>query len=86
MKHMIETRFNVGDVIYIADHYYDYYASRTPYVVSGILIHINNKEARVLYDVKQGKLTDRFPEYLCFSTYEECAKWCERHNRIGGEI
>lgn len=80
MKITIETRFDIGDTVYAVDHYYDYYASHTPYVVSDIIININNKDIRTMYCVEQGEHIDRFPEQWVFATYEECEKWCEEHN------
>lgn len=85
MKFTIETQFNIGDTVYAADHYYDYYASHTPYVITDIGVNIKNRSTHIMYYVKQGERTDRFPEGWLFKTYEECAKWCDEHNR-GGRI
>ena len=80
MKFTIETQFNIGDTVYAADHYYDYYASHTPYVISDIIINVSKRNIRIMYCVEQGERTERFPEEWCFATYEECAKWCEENN------
>jgi hypothetical protein len=80
MKFTINTKFNIGDTVYAVDHYYDYYASHTPYIISDIIINIDRRDVRIMYCAKQREHTDRFPEEWCFATYEECAKWCEEHN------
>ena len=80
MKVNLETQFNIGDTVYAADHYYDYYASHTPYIITDIIININNRNIRTMYCVEQGEHQDRFPEEWLFATYEKCAKWCEEHN------
>lgn len=80
MKFTIDTKFNIGDTIYVADHYYDYYASHMPYTITDIVVNINNRDIRTMYYVAQGEHTECLPENWCFGTYTECAKWCEEHN------
>lgn len=80
MKYTIETRFDVGDTVYIADLYYDYYASHTPYVVTGITANVRHNDISVAYYVESEGHTDHLPEAFLFNTYEECAKWCKEHN------
>lgn len=80
MKITAETKFNVGDTVYIADHYYDFYANHKPYIVSDVLIDINSKRMHISYDVDQDDFTYSVPEEWVFATYEECTKWCDEHN------
>ena len=80
MKTTVETQFNIGDIVYAADHYHCYYTSHTPYVITDIIININNRDTRIMYCVEQNGSSDRFPEEWLFTTYEECAKWCDEHN------
>lgn len=80
MRVTVETKFNVGDIVYVADHYYDFYANHKPYIVSDVLIDINSKRTRIAYDVEQDGFIYRVPEEWTFSTYEECTKWCDEHN------
>ena len=80
MKYTLETKFDIGDTVYIADHYYDYYASHTPYVVTGITVKINHNGTYIAYYVEHGENTDYLPETFIFSTYDECVKWCDEHN------
>jgi hypothetical protein len=80
MEITIKTKYNVGDVVYIADHYYDFYAYRKPYIIKDVLIDVNSRRTYIQYEVEQDGTTYRSPEHWTFTTYEECAKWCEEHN------
>ena len=82
MKTIIETKFNVGDTVYIADHYYDFYANMAPYIVKAILIDVNSRRTHISYEVEQGDTTYRIPECWTFTTYEECAEWCDKENEL----
>lgn len=80
MKVTLDTKFNIGDTVYVVDHYYDYYASHTPYVITDIIIKIDDEDIRTMYCIQQGEDVDQVTEAWVFKTYEECAKWCEEHN------
>ena len=80
MNVTIKTKYDIGDIIYAVDHYYDYYASHTQYVITDIIVKIDSRDIRIMYCVECGERVDRFPEAWCFATYEECARWCEEHN------
>ena len=81
MKVTLDTKFNIGDTVYVVDHYYDYYVSHTPYMIIDVLINVNKRGTHIFYEVEQNDVTDRVPESWTFNTYEECARWCEEHNR-----
>lgn len=80
MRLVTETKYNVGDTVYIADHYYDFYANRQPYTIIDVLINVNSRRTFVQYEVEQDGISYRVPEDWTFATYEECVKWCEEHN------
>jgi hypothetical protein len=80
MTFNIETRFNIGDTVYAADHYYDFYAVKDPYIINDIIVNISNRGIRVMYCAEQNGRTTRFPAEWLFDTYEECTKWCKEHN------
>ena len=82
MQLTISTRFNVGDIVYVADDYYDFYPEKTPYVVVDILIRADNKRTHIVYEIEQDELLRRVSEDWVFSTYEECTKWCDEHNKL----
>ena len=80
MKLSIETKFNIGDTVYIAECYEDWFACKKPFIISDILISANSQTTHVLYEVQQDGLKSRVPEDWVFGTYEECKKWCDEHN------
>lgn len=80
MKLSVETKFNIGDAIYIAECYEDWFAYKKPCVISDISISANSQTTHILYEVQQDNFAHRVPESLAFSTYEECAKWCDENN------
>jgi hypothetical protein len=81
MKLTIDTKFDIGDIVYAADHYYDYCADHTPYIVSDIIINISNRGVHTMYCVEYEDRANRFPEDWLFATYEECTKWCDEQNK-----
>ena len=80
MKITINTRYNVGDTVYIIDNCEEFYAHRLPYIITDVFINASSRKINVLYDVKQDNFTYRLPENWIFRTYEECKKWCDEHN------
>lgn len=80
MKLSIETKFNIGDTVYIAERFEDWFAYKKPHIISDISISASSKAVHILYEVQQDGFTDSVPEDLVFSTYEECAKWCNERN------
>lgn len=72
----ITTKFNVGDKVYVADAYYEnWHPDKTPHRISEVIIKIFDK-VRISYRI------DRYTyeESTCFSSYEECAEWCQSKN------
>ena len=80
MTFTINTKFDVGDEVYIADSYYEYYASSKPYVITRVHIKSDGNKTHITYDVEQDGFRDIVTEGLVFQTYEECTKWCKNHN------
>lgn len=81
MKLNLKTKFDIGDIVYAADHYYDFYATSKPYIISNILIYANGQDVRIMYWAEQDGIADRFPEDWLFATYDECKQWCEKQNK-----
>lgn len=80
MKCVVNAKFNIGDQVYLAETYHEYWANSKPYLVTGILISITESEYKITYRIQQDLLTDVVSEHLIFATYEECAQWCKNHN------
>ena len=80
MQMTIESKFNIGDIVYVADLYHDFYANRKPYVVKDVLVDINSRRIHIQYEVEQDGLVCYSPEDWTFATYEECVQWCKERN------
>ena len=80
MNVAINTKFDVGDVVYVAEHYYEFYAPHKTSVVSEVLVDVNSRRTSIRYEFKQDGYTYRAPEGWVFKTYEECEKWCRELN------
>ena len=78
----INTKFNVGDTVYIADHYYDFYPINEPGTIKNILIDGDINKIRIDYEIEQDIFVVRVPEEWTFDSYAQCTKWCEEHNKI----
>ena len=77
----ITTKYNIGDEVYVADHFYDYIPLRTPFIITDVLITIDSHKRTIRYMVEQNGCVDSVPEEWIFDTYAECTKWCEKHNK-----
>lgn len=80
MRLAIETKFSIGDQVYLAEIYHEYLANSKPYTIVGISIHMNEHATKTIYRIEQEGLIDSVSEHILFATYEECAKWCDEHN------
>lgn len=77
---VVETKFNIGDSVYVAEPYEAYWANKEPYVVVNVVIRVSADHTIIIYYIKQGQSITSALERNLFSTYVECAKWCEEHN------
>ena len=80
MKTTVETRFDVGDIVYVADHYYDLYPISKPYVVRDVVVRVTSDSIHIHYEIEKEGILDYVPEEWVFETYTECTKWCDEHN------
>ena len=76
----LNTMFNIGDPVYLAETYECYWANKEPYIVTDIMIKVNEHRQSVTYRVSQNDFTDTVSEHLLFQSYEDCAKWCKKHS------
>lgn len=82
MKLSIETKFDIGETVYVADFYTIYIPCKQQHIITNFDIHIFKDTPVIVYDtVDQDGLTDRFVERHLFRTYEECTKWCAEMNK-----
>lgn len=80
MQIIIETKFDIGEVVYIADFYEEFIPRRKPVLVRNFDIRFYGNQTFVTYLVIEDGITERVSEGWMFSTYEECVEWCEKKN------
>ena len=80
MTATVETKFDVGDMVYVADLYYDFYPISKPYVIRDVVVRITSDSIHIHYEIEQEGISSYVPEGLAFETYTECTKWCREHN------
>lgn len=79
METNVETKFNIGDLVYSVELYHEYYASKEPYTVVGIDIDISEHATKIRYRLERDGAVNSAIEDMLFATYEDCIKWCEEH-------
>ena len=88
MKIRYNTKFEIGDTVYIAETYYGEYYVSEPFTVQRIEINVDKFGLYAEYTLRdkgQGSqyLWDiKIEEKRCFSDREECRLWCAIHNKI----
>lgn len=84
MKIELETKFNVGDEVYVADFCYDcFYTSQIPYKISTVTITIDGSVTNITYLVIANGWSETVAEHWIFHTKEECDQWCKQKNERG---
>ena len=73
----INIKFNVGDKVYLAETYHEYWANSKPYTIVGINFHMNEHTSKLIYTIEQDDMVTSVSEKLLFTTYEECKQWCK---------
>ena len=81
MKIEIETRFNIGDLVYLPGFDGEGFRPRKkPFEVQSFWIYYdpNSKKITISYDLDDDLLG--YSESACFASYEECKQWCIEQN------
>lgn len=82
MSISIQTKFKIGDKVWVPDNYYGWVPIKNEYEVFNIEIHIDSQNQRVFYTLKDcDGHTQRYPSKMCFSSYDECQQWCSKENK-----
>lgn len=81
----VSTKFNIGDEIYLGVLYYDsIFRPEGIYTVRSIKVCTNLEHQNIEYElmahVDEGIYIGTCSEDRCFSTKEECQKWCDKQN------
>lgn len=80
MKMIIDTKFNVGDTVYHAESYEVYWSDPIPYIITEVVVVMNNDTTFIRYHIKRDGLSFDVTEKFLFATHEECVQWCKEHN------
>lgn len=80
MKLTVKTKFNIGDSVYVAVPYYEYYADSEPCTVVGISVHLNEHAVKIIYNIEKDDTIESVSENVVFETYTECLNWCDKKN------
>ena len=81
MKITIDSKFNIGDAVFVPECYEIYWANPTQHIVKDIFIKVTrNRSVSITYRLLQNELTDVVSENFLFATYEECKLWCDQQN------
>ncbi len=80
MKITVKTKFSIGDLVYVAVPYYEYYVDSEPYTIVGITIRLNDHAVKIVYNIEKDNIIDSVSENFVFATYAECLEWCDNKN------
>lgn len=78
----IKTKYNIGDIVYIPEHYEEFFPSK-PLTIISISVKVLPDVIYTEYEVCGGEFEycEKASEDCIFLTYEECTKWCDNHNK-----
>jgi hypothetical protein len=85
MKVDINTKFNVGEQVYIPTNYSGtWYVENKSNTINGITITLNDFGTKITYSIEPGLecfTIINVPEEYVFANYEECNQWCINKGR-----
>ena len=89
MKIEVETKFNIGDVVYVPESHLSWLGTGESSKVTGVRIeyHLDSGgtvKPAILYELSNYLFY--FNETICFSTLEECQRWCKEQNEEDGAL
>lgn len=81
----IKTKYKVGDTVWFANYFCDeFYPYKYSGNISEIFISVTDDGVSVLYLIAYenefGIMLEKHSEDVCFGSYEECVKWCNKQN------
>lgn len=82
----IDAKYNIGDQVWFADYIYDeFFPSKRSATIFEINIEITKKQQLIFYwckiDYGDDVMAEKYPEDVCFSSFEDCNNWCKEHNK-----
>lgn len=88
MEIKYDTKFEIGDTVYIAETYYGGYYVSEPLTVQRIDINVDKFGQNIEYALRYEGQTFQYlfdikmMEKDCFADREECRIWCAMQNKI----
>lgn len=74
-------KFNIDDVVYVAEWADEYYPSPTPMIVEEIRYSESRLLSNISYRIDRDGISEFISESRLFHSYKECMEWCKDHNR-----
>ena len=82
MQIIINTKYNVGDTVYIADYFHgEYLVCPKTYTVEAFHIFVEEGKQELKYTLHGDYGYTMLKEDNCFGSCAECTKWCEKQNK-----
>lgn len=76
----LKTEFNIGDKVYVANCYHEFYPSSQSHTIKDIWVDINAQRTQIRYIVECNGVSECVSEDYLFDTYDKCAQWCKEHS------
>lgn len=89
MKIEVETKFNIGDSVYVPEPCMSWLATNEPSKITGVQVRYRLKsDGEIVMEVFYELSNETFPcnEAICFATYEESQQWCNKRNEEDGVL
>ena len=83
MRITVDTKFNIGDIVYIPESYLSWASTGEPSRVTGVRVDYHLENGGKINQVILYELSNELfhcNEAICFATYEECQQWCKERN------
>lgn len=78
---MIETKFNIEDIVYTVDYYCDsWYPNKTQFKIEEIINYIKTDRQDTTFYLKSNNYNCIADANLCFRSYNEAKAWCDTRN------
>lgn len=87
MRIEVDTKFNIGDTVYVPTSHLSWLGTDGPSNVTGIKVEYRLENGGKINQIILYELSNElFPcnEVMCFATFEECQQWCREQNEKGG--
>jgi hypothetical protein len=87
MRIEVDTRFNIGDMVYVPEPHICWMPIPEPSQVTGIKIKYRLENGGKMNQIVLYELSNEFHPVnadLCFATFEECNQWCAEQNEKEG--